>query len=221
MLRLSDPAAAADLETYLERALRIEAHGAARILAADGVLAVYVPVLQPTGLLDDAATVLGLRTFAIEETAETIDQVVPMASLRSRAAQAATRIDLGVPAPVYSVSWAGVVPPRGGWRPVAAHPETDRLREVAEDGIAQVANAVPDGTGEAIVRQVRSMIWGQPIDGAPALPAGAAFAAHALGFLPPHGDRESASIYETGPWTRLTLERGHVLVKRRAWSLTG
>jgi len=37
-----------------------------------------------------------------------------------------------------------------------------------------------------------------------------------LGFL---GDDENANIYETGPWTRVSTERGHVLVKRRSWSL--
>jgi len=26
-------------------------------------------------------------------------------------------------------------------------------------------------------------------------------------------------IFETGPWTRLTTKRGHVLAKRRAWTL--
>ena len=26
-------------------------------------------------------------------------------------------------------------------------------------------------------------------------------------------------VFETGPWTRLTTKRGHVLVKRKAWTL--
>ena len=36
-----------------------------------------------------------------------------------------------------------------------------------------------------------------------------------LGFL---GDDE-VRMFETGPWTRLTTLRGHVLVKRKAWTL--
>ena len=48
------------------------------------------------------------------------------------------------------------------------------------------------------------------------IPAGAAFAALSLGFL---GEDDTVSLYETGPWTRLTTQRGHVLVKRRAWTL--
>ena len=47
--------------------------------------------------------------------------------------------------------------------------------------------------------------------------SGAAFAALSLGFL---GEGDAVSIYESGPWTRLTTKRGHVLVKRRAWTLS-
>ena len=36
-----------------------------------------------------------------------------------------------------------------------------------------------------------------------------------LGFL---GDDE-VRMFETGPWTRLTTQRGHILVKRKAWTL--
>jgi hypothetical protein len=55
------------------------------------------------------------------------------------------------------------------------------------------------------------------LDDAEHLPAGAGFAALTLGFL---GEDESVPVYETGPWTRLSTKRGHVLVKRRAWSLS-
>jgi hypothetical protein len=68
------------------------------------------------------------------------------------------------------------------------------------------------------VHRVRSEVWGRPIRGAEHLPAGAAFAALTLGFL--GEEEESVPVYETGPWTRLTTKRGHVLVKRRAWTLS-
>ena len=45
------------------------------------------------------------------------------------------------------------------------------------------------------------------------VPAGGAFAAHALGFL---AADDAVWVYETGPWIRLTTKRGHVLIKRRA-----
>ncbi len=231
-LLFAEPQAAADLDTFLGRAIQVQ-DGAARIVAADDVLAVYVPVLFPVGLLDDSATILGLRTFALatenadedaDETVGDIDVVVPMASLRARAAAAAAGegFELGVPAPVYSVTWAGVVPPRTGWQPTGVTVSSELLAAAAESGIREVAEALPVNAGEAVVRQVRATVWGQPISGAEALPRGAALAAAALGFLPPEGaEPDMGAIYEVGPWTRLTLARGHAVVNRRAWSLAG
>jgi hypothetical protein len=90
---------------------------------------------------------------------------------------------------------------------------------VARAGIDEVAAAVPAESGEAIVQRVRAEVWGRPIDGIEHVPAGAAFAGLSLGFL--LDDEEEVRILETGPWTRLSTSRGHVLVKRRAWSLLG
>ncbi len=221
-LLLTEPTAAADLDTFLGRAAELQ-DGSVRILASGGVLAVYAPVLFPASLLDESATVLALRTFAIEAIESEIDSVVPVASLRARAAAVTEGggFELGVPTPVYSVTWAGVVPPRGGWAPIGSV-ATAILREAAAKGIAEVAEAIPTNAGEAIVRSVRGLVWNEPIVGAEALPRGAAFAAQVLGFLPPEGaDAEFGALYEVGPWTRLSLARGHVLVKRRAWSLAG
>ncbi|MBO9577917.1 MAG: hypothetical protein J7480_04000 [Microbacteriaceae bacterium] len=221
-LLLAAPEAPSDLDTFLGRAVQVQ-DGSARIVAAGGVLAVYVPVLFPSGLLDDSATILGLRTFALAEGSADADAVVPMASLRARAAAAAGRPDgfeLGVPTPVYSVTWAGVVPPRTGWQSRDTPIESPVLAAVAEAGIREVADTLPANAGEAIVRQVRAAVWGEPIPGAAALPKGVALAAAALGFLPPDGaEPDVGAVYEVGPWTRLTLSRGHVLVKRRSWSL--
>ncbi len=223
-LLLAEPQAAGDLDTYLGRAVQVQ-DGSARIVAADGVLAVYVPVLFPSGLLDDSATILGLRTFALADAGTSVDSVVPMASLRARAVAAAGTADgfeLGMPTPVYSVTWAGVVPPRSGWQPLDGPVSSELLTEIAEQGIREVASALPDHAGDAIVRQVRALVWGEPIPGAEALPRGTALAAAGLGFLPPPGaEPDVGTIHEVGPWTRLTLARGHVLIKRRSWSLAG
>jgi len=221
-LLLTESNAAADLDTFLGRAAELQ-DGSVRILASGSVLAVYVPVLFPSSLLDESATVLALRAFAIEPVNAEVDSIVPVASLRARAA-AATAVgegfELGVPTPVYSVTWAGIVPPRGGWAAIGAV-STGLLRDSAATGIAEVAEALPVNPGEAVVRSVRALVWNEPIAGAEALPRGAAFAAQALGFLPPEGAEEQGELFEVGPWTRLTLARGHVLVKRRAWSLAG
>ena len=148
--------------------------------------------------------------------------VVPVGSLLQRLANkmndvtdAAAPVTVTLPMQVHTVSWAAISPPRGGWTPLPG--TTSRLLdEVARAGIDAVAGAIPTGTGEQIVHRVRSEVWGQPIRGLEHVPAGAGFAALSLGFL--SGD-EDVQIFETGPWTRLTTKRGHVLAKRRAWTL--
>jgi hypothetical protein len=89
------------------------------------------------------------------------------------------------------------------------------LEGVARAGIEEISSAVPEAVGEQLVRRVRTEVWSRPIPGFEHVPAGAAFAAFSMGFL---GD-DAVRILETGPWTRLTSNRGHVLVRRRAWTL--
>ena len=219
---LVDSLALGDLHVFLGRALRVE-DGSARLIAGSGVLAVYVAVIHPSGLLDETPTVLGLRTFALADQ-EDFDTVVPVRSLLARvegmletaaAADVAEGIAVRLPMAVNTVTWAGITPPRGGWH--ALSPLTgEQLDQVARAGIDEVAAAIPTGTGEQLVQRVRSEVWGRPIAGHDHVPAGAAFAALSLGFL---RDTEPVSVYDSGPWTRLTTKRGHVLVKRRAWNL--
>lgn len=218
---LVDSLALGDLHVFLGRALRVE-DGSVRLIAGSGVLAVYVSVLHPVGLLDESPTVLGLRTFAVAG-ADSFDSVVPVRSLLMRvegkleeaSATVAEPVTVSLPLEVNSVSWAAISPPRGGWlalEPVAS----GALDAVARDGIDEVAAAIPTGTGEQIVHRVRSEIWGRPLTGYDHIPGGAAFAALSLGFL---SEGDQVAVYEVGPWTRLTTRRGHVLVKRRAWAL--
>jgi hypothetical protein len=217
---LVDSLALGDLTVFLGRAGRVE-DGSVRLIAGSGVLAVYVAVIYPAGLLDESPTVLGLRTFALSEP-DQFDAVVPVASLldrltrlQSSIADAAAPVTVGLPMQVNTVTWAAISPPRGGWRQLG-EVGSSRLDAVAKAGIDEVAAAVPTGTGEQIVHRVRSEVWGRPIEGLEYVPAGAAFAAVSLGFL---GEPEQVRVLETGPWTRLTSRRGHVLVKRKAWSL--
>jgi len=218
---LLDSLALGDLRTYLSRAGRVE-DGSVRLIAGGGVLAAYSAVLYPAGLLDESPTVLGLRTFALPQL-ENFDVVVPLGSLLVRIDRADAEstptepVTVSLPMQVNSVTWAAISPPRGGW--VALDPiQSSRLQAVAREGIHEVAEAIPDGTGEQIVHRVRSEVWGRPIRGAEHLPTGAGFAALTLGFL--GEEDESVPVYETGPWTRLSPKRGHVLVKRRAWTLS-
>ncbi|WP_166873400.1 hypothetical protein [Salinibacterium sp. ZJ450] len=216
---LVDALALGDLDVFLGRASRVE-DGSVRLIAGSGVLAVYVAVLYPAGLLDETPTVLGLRTFALEDRPE-FDSVVPVRSLIQRlerlkgeVTDAAAPVTVTLPLEVNTVTWAAISPPKGGWR---THESTSAalLERTAHAGIDEVATAVPSGRGEQIVHKVRSEVWGRPIEGLEHVPAGAAFAALSLGFL----SDDEVQVLEVGPWTRLTTERGHVLVKRRAWTL--
>jgi hypothetical protein len=221
-LTLVDGLALRDLQVYLSRASRIE-EGSVRLIAGGGILAVYVAVIYPVGLLDEVPTVLGLRTFALAET-EAVDAVVPIRSLLERVNRldaemrdATAHITMTVPMGVNTVTWAAISPPKGGWT-LRTSTTTGVLNGVARAGIAEVAEVIPTGTGAQIVQKVRAEVWGRDIDGLEDVAAGGAFAALSLGFL---GDTEvdEVRIFESGPWTRLTSPRGHVLIKRKAWRL--
>lgn len=209
-----------DLQVFLGRAGRVD-EGSVRIIASGGVLAAYVAIFVPAGLLDESPTILGLRTFALTGK-DDFDVVVPVRSLLDRLARLTdavgdsdTPVAVTLPMQVNTITWTTISPPRGGWAQIAES-GSGPLELTARAGIEEVAAAIPEGTGEQIVNRVRSEVWGRAIDGLEYVPAGAAFAAMSLGFL---GGSEAVRIYETGPWTRLTTERGHVLVKRRAWTL--
>lgn len=221
-LTLADSLSLGDLHTYLQRAGRVE-DGSVRLIAGSGILAVYTAILYPRGILDESPTVLGLRTFSLFET-EDFDVVVPMRSLVDRIVRARAEladdesrpVTMTRPPEVNTVTWAGISPPRGGWRQLGDTDATT-LESAARIGIAEVAEAIPTGTGEQLVQRVRSEVWGRGIEGLEYVPTGAAFAVYSLGFL---GD-DPVRLFETGPWTRLTTRRGHVLVRRRAWTLKG
>ncbi len=220
---LADRYAVGDLQTYLSRAGRVE-DGSVRLISANGVLAAYTAIFYPRGILDESPTVLGLRTFAVT-AAPSFDAVVPARSLLDRLARAEASfspegtddgpVALSLPHEVSTVTWAGISPPKGGWQ-VQESADAAMLERVAREGIDEVAAAVPSGMGEQIVQRVRTEVWGRPVEGLEHVPAGAAFAAFNLGFL---ASDEPVQIFETGPWTRLTTTRGHVLVRRKPWTL--
>ena len=113
------------------------------------------------------------------------------------------------------MTWAGISPPRGGWRALG---ETDAatLEAAARAGIDEVADGDPRRHGRA-ARAAGALrgVGPRRRPGSSTCPPGAAFAAFSLGFL---GD-DAVRLFETGPWTRLTTRRGHVLVRRKPWTL--
>ena len=206
-LELADAETFRDLATYLSRARRVDPDGAARLMAARGVLAAYVsPVHGAPG-----PTVLGLRAVALADAGVELDVTVPLAALGDRfAAAVAGSTELVVP-PMRATDagWAGVSPPRSGWELRTALDPAD-LTAAAQAGVQEVAAALPEAVGGHVVTQVRAAVWGRELPTLPGVAAGAAFAADALGFL---DLQEPVAVRQAGPWWRLSTSRGHVLVR--------
>jgi len=203
-LLFPDPQAAADLLTFSSRAVRL-GDGTVRLRAQNGVLVTTSAPLAPRGLLDSTPTVLGLRVSAIDPELE-CDLVVEASGLLAAPDDASAVV---LPPTATSPAWAGVSPPRGGWEQVDAI-DAAVLAQRAQYGVAAVADALPADAGEDAVRIVRAQVWGQADEALGGLPLGTAFAAFALGFI---AGGEEAQVRRSGAWTRVTLTRGHVLVR--------
>src|SRR3712207_8611736 len=83
---LADALGLGDLSVFLGRAERVD-DGSVRLIATSGVLAAYVGVLYPAGILDRSPTVLALRTFGLPRSVR-FDVVVPIRAMFERLARA-------------------------------------------------------------------------------------------------------------------------------------
>jgi len=205
---LTSDQARLDAIQFLERATRVN-NGSARLVAHDDGLLMYVGVLFPRGLLDQTPTVIGLRVFALQTPAQ-FDCIVPLESLIHRLQVAGENkvSEITVPAEVASLSWAAVTPPQGGWRRRLGV-SNSALSEAAAAGVAKVAKTVPEVVGESVLQKVRAEVWGSVITDHKRIPAGAAFAADALGFL----TEKAIAVHTLDNWLRLSSKAGYVLVK--------
>lgn len=203
-LLLADAATAADALTFAGRAARFTSEGV-RLQAGGGVLVMTAAPLAPRGLGDATPTVLALRTLAVDP--ELVCDLVVEPDALAAAADDDSALEL--PATALSPAWAGVAPPRGGWQERGGI-EASTLAAKAQAGIAKVARTVPVDAGEDAVRAVRAAVWGEPDAELGDLPLGTAFAALSLGFI---SGAETARVLGNGAWTRVSLRRGHVLVR--------
>lgn len=227
VLRIPDQRAARDLKSFLGRAGRVE-DGAVRIVATGTVAAFWVPVLRPQGILDVSPLVLGVRALRAELIGAEADDVhagafdvtVPLRGLLDRLARLAAAdaegpadaqlaFDLPLPPERLRESWAGIAAPTGGWTLAGALPAA-RLIAAADQGIAEVAEAVPGNLGTALVERVRTDVWTRVIDEPTGLTSGAAFAALSLGFL---RSGQDTRILTAGAWLRLETTQGNVLLR--------
>jgi hypothetical protein len=209
VLHLADAETLADLGTYVARARTLDADGAVRLQAAGTALAAYVGVLPGQGLMNQGA-VIGMRVMPLAEPAD-LDVTVPLAGITDRLAHREPGSDvatLPVPPTTVSVGWAAMAPPRSGWE-LVGQLDTADLRAAATAGIAEIAQGSPEGSGGHAVTALRQSVWGRDTHTTPPVPAGAAFAAYALGFLVDG----PARVFAHGRWTRVSTAAGHVLVR--------
>lgn len=211
-LVLGDPGTVADLRTFVTRA-RTADDGAIRLQGAGKVLAAYVCVMRAKLLGEGTPTILGLRTMALG-TASDLDVTVPLAAVADRLARMDAH-DLALPVPPMTVneSWAAVSAPRGAWEQQGAIP-AEALIAAAKAGVQEVGQVMPVNPGALLVNNIRASVWGRTMADVPGeVPAGAAFAAYALGFVAPG---ETAAIFTSHRWVRISTGRGHILVRPRS-----
>ena len=209
--KLQDRQAVEDLQAYLLRAKRLDKDGLVRFRAFGNVLAAYVAPIFAGSLMDNGPTVLGLRTIELAEGSE-LDAVVPIANVLDRLAKLLAdnprKWVLELPDSLKT-PWAGISPPRTGWEPLVEIPEPE-LTQIAKDGIAEVADTIPEAVGGPIAARIRGEIWGRQMKFGSRIPTGAAFVAAGLGFLT---ENEVVQAYQAQGWVRLSSEHGHVIAK--------
>ncbi|MGY1435775.1 hypothetical protein [Streptomyces reniochalinae] len=208
-LVFADPGEAAGLAAFLERLVRWEKNAAVRIQAGDGVAGVFA---KPARF-----EVLAVRTGRLLEPAE-LDVTVAAGALLELVEE--ERESVGVPRPVTGPSWAGVLPPRGGWREFARVP-VDAVGTVAAAAVGefrQRAEKLPaERGGRQALDALAEEIWSRPL-GHTQLPLRAAHAAHALGFL---RGTDPVTLLESGAWLRLRTLYGSVAVRRQGGAGSG
>ncbi|HEX7536094.1 MAG TPA: hypothetical protein VF391_03715 [Dermatophilaceae bacterium] len=204
-LRFEDSETLDDLRTYVARARVLDPDGAIRLQSQGVALAAYVDVLPGRGPAMTGA-VLGLRVMALAEPVD-VDATVSLASVSDRLARGRTST-FSVPPTTVRVGWAAMSPPQKGWE-VVGDLTVEELRTVATQGIAEITEGAPEGSGAQLVAALRQRVWGRDSRTTPPISSGAAFAAYSLGFL----TQESARVLAHGRWTRLSTATGHVLVR--------
>jgi hypothetical protein len=202
-LVFADPGGARALAAFLGRLLRWEKGAAVRLQAAagTGTLGVFA---RPARF-----EVLAVLTAPLRAPAELDVTVSAGELLEGLADDAATA---PVPAPVTGPSWAGMLPPRGGWSPVAELPAAT-VRQEAAAVIAEFRSRTealaPEARTREAVDAVAAEVWERPLRGTE-LPLRAVHAAHALGFLT---GPAPVAVLGSGPWLRLRTPYGSVAAR--------
>ncbi|MBC2901025.1 hypothetical protein [Streptomyces cupreus] len=209
VLHLADEGEAADLAAFLSRLLHYDRSAAVRLQAAGTALAVFG---RPPSF-----EVLAIRTARLAKPYEngldvTLDVTVSAGELLEAVDEsAATAV---VPGAVTGPPWAGVLPPRGGWRPEPGLPGPDALRAMVGAAVAEFRARTeelgPEGRTRAELDRIGRDIWSRAV-GDTHLPVRAVHAAQSLGFLRAAGE---LALFSSGVWLRLRTPYGSIAVRR-------
>jgi hypothetical protein len=209
VLHLADEGEAADLAAFLSRLLHYDRGAAVRLQAAGTALAVFG---RPPSF-----EVLAVRAVRLAKPYEdgldvTLDVTVSAGELlESVDEKGATAV---VPGAVTGPPWAGVLPPRGGWRPEPGLPAPDALRSLVAAAVAEFRSRTqelpPERRTRAELDGIGRDIWSRTV-GDTRLPVRAVHAAQSLGFLRPG---VPPALFASGAWLRLRTPYGSVAVRQ-------
>ncbi|MGW4546110.1 hypothetical protein ACWEN4_06970 [Streptomyces violaceorubidus] len=235
VLHLADDGEAADLAAFLSRLLHYDRSAAVRLQAAGTALAVFG---RPPSF-----EVLAVRAVRLAKPYEngldaTLDATVSAGELLETVDEHAATS--GVPEAVTGPPWAGVLPPRGGWRTEPGLPAPDALRALVAAAVAEfrarTGELPPEDRTRAELDRVGREIWSRTV-GDTGLPVRAVHAAQSLGFLRPRGTPASGSgsgsdfgsgsgedapkLLSSGAWLRLRTPFGSVALRRAGTGALG
>lgn len=213
VLDFADVESLQDLGTFVGRARTVSGEGSIRLQVSGTVLAAWVCVLPGRGVLGQGV-VLGLRTMPLVPGSADLDVTVPLAAVSDRMARRASTGDtstlLPVPPMQVAEKWTALTPPRSDWEPTDPI-SGDLLLEVARDGIAEITQGAPEGSGGLAVTALRERVWGRTVsEEHPTVTAGTGLAAYSLGFVRPG---QQVPAFRSGPWLRLSTPAGHILTR--------
>ncbi|MER6979750.1 hypothetical protein [Streptomyces carpinensis] len=228
VLHLADETEAADLAAFLSRLLHYDRAAAVRLQAAGTALAVFG---RPASF-----EVLAVRAVRLSKPYEngldvTLDVTVSAGELLESVDEAAATA--AVPAAVTGPPWAGVLPPRGGWRPEPGLPPAGSLRALVTAAVAEFRSRtqelVPELRTRGELDRIGREIWSRTV-GQTRLPVRAVHAAQSLGFLRPApaegdcaaegqgeggaGTEGGLAIFSSGAWLRLRTPYGSIAVRQ-------
>ncbi|CAL9424194.1 hypothetical protein SUDANB58_01911 [Streptomyces sp. enrichment culture] len=214
VLHLADEGEAADLAAFLSRLLHYDRSAAVRLQAAGTALAVFG---RPPSF-----EVLAVRAARLAKPYENgldaaLDATVSAGELLESVDEAGATA--AVPGAVTGPPWAGVLPPRGGWRPEPGLPAPDALRGLVAAGVTEfrvrTRELAPERRTRAEFDRIGREIWSRTV-GETGLPVRAVHAAQSLGFLRPAGRQEGdgLGLFSSGAWLRLRTPYGSVAVRR-------